>query len=1262
LADAAWEAVGSEKEAAIPAYTKEIMQQIIKYPKNTDQIFAGSSGLLMQILGRHRSKAAILVLGIFLAALAPAAAISSDNALVDTKTDASNALGGLSVLKIGNAYTEGAGQIMTIFDICEAVEQAHNGEYDKAMATLLKIGLTTFFDSTVGPFVTSIDAGKLLRDSVVKQVFEPRIKIHFDKYRELRLADLEAELDNKKVTYKTSDFVRWAEDPRGESVPDRGQDTVKRWIDEEFMSDGQKSAYLYNTAQMRIQDAEHDKQPFAVKWWSRFWTSEKPVPFEKTKEYWLETWNAQVVVEGLDIAVKRRREFARDWCAMSSIIIVVDVEKPIEGLKYEIECLELNWREKKAVVPGPQGNYVLFAKTIDMKKFSELRAKYADLGGITLRLKSNNKNIASKFISFADMMSSQNVKQVADKKSMWSEFRVPVRFSWRPDLVEKLNLKFNKEATIDGISFQLGNRNISLQRTPASGSLPKGVLPLEKYFTGGKIDFLAVLKASGLPTDEALDCLYGSTRIDVRLAFRMPDPERDPKRDPPDKTTSFSINRTILCPESEVNLDCDFTPRQRPKIDDAEARAARAREAARAFVAAPGTQPRDYFNYIYQLPFNASPDNYQELADRRINQELVEPLKAFESEVGALNARLARLRADFATPLRKEAAAVDRGALRMRIPMPAYREIIKQDADALKSKIEQGKKQLKEQMAETEALATRRLDALKDAARQLINLNPPAHRLPVAINALDSLITAQQDTEQVFAECERILEYKPYAYDMQVARLSGPAAEAAFYLPSIENLQKRAAELHKQSEALIKEDIRQPQYLRQLSDLLQSFNAWADGTDPAPSHGIALNQLYAFVTGNKENPAQPQKHTLSEMVSGIENATKAAITPETELLQESAVVQEQLQSQKRAAMRQADGISPLLALYLQDIPTAGDIRNSITTLGRLDERALTEPAFRQIKALEQKWKANETLPSASGRPAEHAFWALFCADKLDRFLTLTTPDIMARGDGKAKEWIAKYNTLMVAGISAGSYLQDSLDWIRQADALSQDLTRLSKSPWPDRCEVAWIATYEFPRAGDTLATNMVAAWLGAMDALNKKMRSDIQALSSMPSDKREAEAARLLAIANDSFWNALGLQPLASTTLGSSIYYGCYQARHTADVYAPAHEKWGRLQTAWHDALKKWGSPSSNTPTSQAADEPGKPAPGRQDADAKPKQDNQAASQAYQEYMAAHNAMAKLMAAGKGDTPEGQKAYADFIKAKNKYDASLANEPSGKAE
>jgi len=1196
----------------------------------------------MQMLIRSRHLVGALILGAFLSAIIPAPADPNDNAFIDAKTDASSTLTVLSVLNVGGAPADGAGQIMAIFDICEAVEQAYHGEYDKAMDTMLKTGLTTFFNSSVGPLVTTIDAGKLLRDSVVKQVFEPRIAVHYEKYRKLRLADLEAELDQKKVTYKTTDFVCWAEDLRGKSVADLGQDTVKRWIDEELMSDGQKSAYLYNTAQMRIQDAKHDKQSFAVKWWPRFWTAEKPVPFEKTKEYWIETWNAQVVVEGLDIAVKRRQEFARDWCAMSSIMIVVDVEKPIEGLKYGVECPELNWREKKTVVINPHGNYVLFVKSLDMKKFSALRAACANLGGITIRLKSpRDEIVAAKFLPFADMMSAQSMTNHDDKTSMWSEFRAPVRFAWRPDLMEKLNLKFNREARIEQIGFRFGNKSVKLQYAPVSGSLPKGILPLEKYFEGGKIDLPAVLEASGLPTEEALACLYGSAKVDVSFAFRMPDPERDP----PDKTQSLTINRTLLFPESETTLDLDFTPRRRPRIDNSQERAARAREIAAAFVASPGTQPKDYFNYLYSLPLNASPDNYQELVDRRIERELVEPLKRLESEVRALEARLGKLRSDFIIPLREDVYAVDRGALQMRVPLPACREIFKQDADALKSRIEQGKKQLKDQMTEAETLATRRGDALKDAARQLVNLTSvPMQRLPIVVDMLDRLIKFQQDAEQSFAEYERILDGKIAAYDMHVERLSHPAAEAAFYLPSIENLQKRALALHEKTEALMKEDIRQDQYLRQLSDLLQSFNAWANGTEPMRSPGAALYQLHAFVTGGKWDPAKPEKHPVPAMVSGIENAIKAAITPEVEIIQESATVKERLRNQKNAVTRMSDDISPLLALYVQDIPS-GAIRESIKTLGRLDERALLDPALKRIEILKRKWAADEKPPAGSGRQAERAFWVLCCGRQLDVLMTLTEPDIMSRGDGKAKEWIAKYNALLTKanGISAGSHLQDSLNWIKQTEELGRELPELTQSPWPDRCEAAWIANYELPYAGDTLATNMVAAWIGAMDALDKKMRKDIKALPALSPDRRETEKTRLVAIANDSFWNALGLQPLAGTTIGNSIYYGCYQARHTADVYAPAHEKWSRLQTDWHTALKGAVSASAAAPSpppAQAIDAEGPPAAGVE-------------TDTHAELTKAQNELFKLMAEGKGGTPEGQAAYRKMMQARERYEKSL---------
>jgi TPR repeat protein len=53
------------------------------------------------------------------------------------------------------------------------------------------------------------------------------------------------------------------------------------------------------------------------------------------------------------------------------------------------------------------------------------------------------------------------------------------------------------------------------------------------------------------------------------------------------------------------------------------------------------------------------------------------------------------------------------------------------------------------------------------------------------------------------------------------------------------------------------------------------------------------------------------------------------------------------------------------------------------------------------------------------------------------------------------------------------------------------------------------------------------------------------------------------------------------------------------------------------------------------------------------------AQQAYQQYMAAFNRMASLMAEGKGDTPEAQVAYQEFAKAKACYESRLSGDSGG---
>jgi len=64
--------------------------------------------------------------------------------------------------------------------------------------------------------------------------------------------------------------------------------------------------------------------------------------------------------------------------------------------------------------------------------------------------------------------------------------------------------------------------------------------------------------------------------------------------------------------------------------------------------------------------------------------------------------------------------------------------------------------------------------------------------------------------------------------------------------------------------------------------------------------------------------------------------------------------------------------------------------------------------------------------------------------------------------------------------------------------------------------------------------------------------------------------------------------------------------------------------------------------------------------EATPRQDP-TKSPAHEKYMAAHNALARFMAAGKGGTPEGQEAYKKFMQAKEAYEKSLKGSTPGSA-
>ncbi|MFH1477664.1 MAG: hypothetical protein ABIH24_09280 [Verrucomicrobiota bacterium] len=1200
---------------------------------------------------RFRRPVSFLILAAFILAFCPGhiSAESSGNQFVDDKTDIGNILNGMGVLNVGGDTASGAGKILTIFDICDAVEKAYNGEYNDAMAIMLKTGMTTFV-AAAGLLTTSLDVGQLLRNVTVNKVFEPRIAAHYQKYRDLRIADLEADLAEKMVKYTTKDFIRWAEDVSGETVKDTGQDTVNRFINEEFMADGQRSSYLYNVAQMRIQDDKHSKQSFAVKWWPRFWTSEKPVAFEDAKDYWLNTWNEKVAIEGLQIAVDRRRHFAAEWIKMSNIRIVVDVAKPIEGLKYGIECVELDWREKAAVSRGFDGNYVLFGKSIDMAKFSELRQRYGINGGLTIQLKApgqDGRTVAAKRIPFTDIMSLQHLQKKKNEVAMWSEFRVPVKFDWRPDLLKQLNMIFNGNARVDSIKFRLGNRNVTLRRKPDSGCLNKGELPLEKHLKEGKLDIVSVLEASGLKTDDALACLYGSQdNLWLNCSFRMTDPECDPKKDPPNKMASFGWQRDLAFPESDLQLDFNFTPQKKPRIDDSEARNARARELAMAYIAAPGTQPKDEFVYQQKLPLNSSPgDAYLEARNRRIEQELTEPVARLAKAVDELNVGLSEIRSKYVYSCREEIPNVFHDCLSLEIPIPAYKEILAKGMDDLTGKIGEGRQKLTAQMKEAEDLLSKDAKRLKATVKQLVNLNPSPLQLTVAVGKLTDLLRLQEEALRQLDEYECLAKGKAAEYDILLEKLTTPAAVAAFYLPEIERLQKRRLALHEKTETLMDEDVRQPEYVLSLNSRLQEFNDWATGNSRS-ANCLSLDMLYDFLMNKQSGqPWGRDARPIDEMISGIEMAIAKVVKPEILLLEETADVREKLAKYKLALISRS-GVSPLMALYAHDI-TASDIKACLAKPpGRISDAL--QPAHKRSWALQQQWNESEKLPAPANRRRhpELTFWVLSAGGAIDSFLTVTKPEVMTKGDGKAAAWLAEHNALRtkLGNVGANSYLQDTLAGIKLLEQHYKALSGITGSSWPDRYKAEWAANYERPTIGEVFNESMVKAWMGAMDILDKKMQRDIKALPSLPPERQKAEKERLTKVAQNSFWNALGLAPLSQTKFGRGIYIGCYEGRQITEVYVPAHQKWGELQVAWHDALNAVSQSGANgeTPGTKTRKEIDQEAPGTASDQA-----------AYQKYIAAYNKMTRLMAAGKGNTPEAQAAHREYIKQKDAYEASL---------
>lgn len=1203
---------------------------------------------------RGRRSVIILVVITFIFTTIPGQSLfanSRGNAYVEMKGDANDMLNVMSILNVGGDAAAGAGDLIAIFDICDAIVFASEGRYNDSMTIMLKVGLTTFFKNSIGPLATSLDVGKLLRDSTVTAVFEPGIKKHYQEYRDRRIADLERELERKKVEYKTSDFVRWAEDARGEIVEDTGQDTVNRFIKEEFMVDGQRTSYLYNIAQMRMQDDKHKKGSFIKKWWPRFWTSEKPVPFQDAKQYWLKVWNAKVVAEGIEIAVKRRRKYARQWSSMSSIRIIVDVDNPIDDLIYGVSCRELGWTKFGQVKWGPYGNYVLFGKSVYMDEFSDLRSRYGDQGGITVELLDNKKRVvAKKFLTFSDMMSPQGANKKEDKEGIWTEFRVPVVFAWKPELLRKLEIKLNPKTRLEMLQLQFGGESVTLKRRPESGELPENVLPIENHVSAGSVDFLSILKAAGLDSSDAVSCLYGTTEVDVDCTFKTMQPKTDSGEDAVEQMSVHSYETSIKEIDPELSIDLDFIPKKKPEFTDYKKMQRAVKQVCREFVASPGTQPKEYYKFQQKLPRNVSlslmREAFTEPAKKRIELEFAKPVARFVESVKDIEARFLKVHEEASYNLEKETRAFGSAARGVSIPIPAYYSILMDDANVLKGKIKKTQTKLRQLQQEMEDVKNKQITALKSTREELVNLRMNELGLPSwQLESQERRLKAREELleDDLFAldGYERTIKARLTDYDARLEQCSNSAAAGTFYLSKIEGLHKELLALHEEKEALMQEAIRQPAYVSELVSHFNNFNSWASGAAGTHSPFTSLDLLYGFLTGREVNLKQPKKRDIPMMINAIEQQIKAAISPEADVLTALDNVREKLNEYQTAALTRSNGIRPLDALFVNDL-TKSDLKAYMKkNRGRLGKEIVSK----RVRQTQQKWKAAKKLPAGSGRNPGESLWILSAAGSMDTFLTLTEPEAMAKGDGKARAWLAKYKNWgeQVTNIQPASHLQDTLSLIKVNEELAREIQQISGSPWPDRYRAQW--AYGRIDIGEKWVASMVKAWIGAMDKIDKKMWEDINNLTSLSPAKQAEEKKRLKEIAGSSFWAALGLQPLRKTRMGRSFYIGCYEGRYISEAYLPGHQKWDQLQAAWQKELEpeKFKEEVENNNDETVNGNP-------DDEHVPPALD---AHEAYEKYIKAYTKMTSLGGAeGKGDSPEAKAAYQEYLKAKEAYEAT----------
>jgi len=226
-------------------------------------------------------------------------------------------------------------------------------------------------------------------------------------------------------------------------------------------------------------------------------------------------------------------------------------------------------------------------------------------------------------------------------------------------------------------------------------------------------------------------------------------------------------------------------------------------------------------------------------------------------------------------------------------------------------------------------------------------------------------------------------------------------------------------------------------------------------------------------------------------------------------------------------------------------------------------------------------------------------------------------------------------TVGLAGFN-GKVVKGCADFERLQQVISSP--DLVKASWRERYEVMRRQNSLDARLGERFANAMTDAVVRLIDVADARFHKRLSKALQLSGAAREKELAELKTMTGQGGLGAVGVWQLPNNQFGNSLRI-LMNARDPGPFEAVGRKR-GEVMGGWMTALE----------TCEPMKKPERIE--KKQIDSEDKSNDLTNTAAYEQYMSAYNAMTKLMAAGKGDTPEGKEAYRKFKKAKDEYNAS----------